>query len=220
MQSSRVRKIGFWNGVVLVVLGLAYLGLVITMILSGSGFPPTEPFQTILNVLILLTAVGMVLFWSTLHQAVPAEKKVFSQASLTLIVIFTTLTSINRYVGLTVVKQSLSSGDTTGLHWFLPYSWPSIMLAIEFLGWGFFFGLACLCLAPVFTSGKLERSIFWVLIVTGILSLIAPLGQLTGRNALTFDPFTFVGTIGWGAGLTTAVALIAVWFKRAGISTK
>ncbi len=220
MQSSRVRKIGFWNGVVLVVLGLAYLGLVITMILSGSGFPPTEPFQTILNVLILLTAVGMVLFWSTLHQAVPAEKKVFSQASLTLIVIFATLTSINRYVGLTVVKQSLSSGDTTGLHWFLPYGWPSIMLAIEYLGWGFFFGLACLCLAPVFTSGKLERSIFWVLIVTGILSLIAPLGQLTGRNALTFDPFTFAGTIGWGAGLTTAVALIAVWFKRAGIFTK
>jgi hypothetical protein len=219
MVSSQIRRVGFWSGIVLVMLGLAYLGLVITMMLSKSGFPPSESFQTIFNVLILLTAVWMVFFWTILHQAAPAERKVFSEASLLLIVIFATLTSINRYVGLTVVRQSLASGDTNGLHWFMPYAWPSIMLALEFLAWGFFFGLACLCLAPVFTSGKFEHLIFWVLIVTGILSLLAALGQVIGSSTLSFNPFTLAGTIGWGPGLTLAVALITVWFRKADISS-
>jgi hypothetical protein len=219
MTSLQVRQTGFWSGMVLVILGLVYLGLVVSMIISGSGFPPPESFQTIFNALILLTAVWMVFFWSTLHQAVSPEKKLFSRVSLLLIVIFAALTSINRYVGLTVVRQSLLSGDTNGLHWFMPYAWPSVMLALEYLAWGFFFGLACLCLVPVFTAGKLERTIRWVLIVTGILSLLALIGQVIGSSALTFDPFTLAGTIGWGPGLTTAVALIAVWFRKAGIQS-
>jgi len=55
-------------------------------------------------------------------------------------VIFAAQTSINRYVALTVVRQSLAAGNTDGLQWFLPYTWPSIMLAIEYLAWGFFLG--------------------------------------------------------------------------------
>lgn len=220
MPTSHMSRIGFWSGSVLVAMGLAYFGLMITMMLLGSGFPPTEPFQTIFNVLIILTAAWMVFFWVVIHQTVPAQRKLFSQASLMLIVICATLTSINRYVALTVVRQSLASGDTNGLHWFMPYSWPSVMLAIEFLAWGFFFGLACLCLAPAFTVGKLERTIFWVLIVTGILSLLAALGQVIGSSTLTFNPFTLAGTIGWGPGLTMAVALIVVWFRKTGISSK
>ncbi|MGE5250028.1 MAG: hypothetical protein ACM3QS_07405 [Bacteroidota bacterium] len=220
MPSSHIRQIGFGSGVVLVGLGLAYLGLFAAMMLSGSGFPPTEPLQTIFNILILLTAVWMVFFWSVLHQAVSAERKLFTRASLMLIVIFAALTSINRYVALTVVRQSLSSGNTNGLDWFMPYGWPSVMLALEILGWGFFFGLACLCLAPVFTTGPLERAISRVLIATGILSLLAPLGQVIGSNALAFNPFTLAATAGWGPGLTAAVALITVWFRKAGISTE
>jgi hypothetical protein len=215
MTSTQFSRIGFWSGIVLVALGLAYLGLIATMMLSGSGYPPIEPFQTIFNALVLFTAVWMVLFWTILHQAAPKEKKLFSQASLVLIVIFATLTSINRYVGLTVVRQSISSGNTNGLQWFLPYSWPSVMLALEFLAWGFFFGLACLCLAPVFYNGKNGSIITWLLIINGILSLIATLGQVIGSSALSFNPYTFAGMIAWGPGLTTIAALIAIWFRKA-----
>jgi hypothetical protein len=214
MKSIQIQKIGFWSAIVLVILGVVYLGLIATIMISGSGFPPVEPFQMMFNLLIIFTAAWMVFFWSILHQVAPIERKLFSQASLALIVIFATLTSINRYVGLTVVKQSIASGNLNGLQWFLPYSWPSVMLALEFLAWGFFFGLACLCLAPVFVNGKLERAIFWALITTGILSMFAVLGQVLGFNALTFTAFTFAGTIGWGPGLTSVAILLAVWFQR------
>lgn len=121
MKSISIKQIGFWAGIVFVVLGLAYLGLLVIVIATGSGFPPAEPYQTIINFLILFTAAWMVIFWVILHQAAPIERKFFSQASLAFIVIFAALTSINRYVGLTVVKQSITSGNTEGLQWFLPY---------------------------------------------------------------------------------------------------
>jgi hypothetical protein len=69
-------------------------------------------------------------------------------------------------------------------------------------------------LAPVFTTGKLERAIFWTLIGTGILSLLAALGQVTGSNTLNFSPFIFAGMLAWGPGLTTAAVLIAIWFRK------
>ncbi len=220
MLQSQVRRFGFWSGIVLVGLGIIYVGVIFTMLISGSGFPPPEPFQTMFNVLILVTATWMVIFWTILNHAVPDEKKLFSQASLALIVIFAALTSINRYVALTVVKQSLSMGNTSGLQWFMPYHWPSVMLAVEFLAWGFFFGLACLCLAPVFRAGRLESAIFWTLIATGVLSLLAAFGQVVGASSLSFSPFTLAGTLAWGPGLTVAMALIAIWFNNTGITAK
>ncbi len=198
----------------MVILGLAYLGLLVSMVASGSGYPPVEPFQTSVNILVLITAAWMVFFWSILNHITPGDRKLFSQASLAMIVIFAALTSINRYVALTVVKQSLAAGNTNGLQWFLPYGWPSVMLALEILAWGFFFGLACLLLAPVFSKGRLERSISWILIVTGILSLLAVAGQMSGVGGVAFNPFTLAGVVAWGPGLTTAAVLMAIWFHK------
>ncbi len=214
MLPPHVRRIGFLSGIVLVALGILYIGLIGMMILSGSGFPPAEPFQTMFNVLIILTAAWMVVFWTIVNYSAPNERKLFSQASLAFIVIFAALTCINRYVALTVVKQSLSTGNTNGLQWFMPYQWPSVMMAVEFLAWGFFFGLACLCLAPVFRGGKWGSLIFWLLIFTGILSLFSLVGQVVGSNPQSFDPFTMMGTLAWGPGLTVAVALISIKFKN------
>jgi hypothetical protein len=98
-----------------------------------------------------------------------------------------------------VVKQSLSTGDINGLQWFMPDQWPSSIAAIEFLAWGFFLGLACLCLAPVFIASRLGYPIFWNLIVTGTLSLVAICGQVAGINAQSFCPFTVAGMLAWRA---------------------
>jgi hypothetical protein len=52
---------------VLVLLGLIYLGLILAMQISGSGFPPSEPFQTMFNIVVLVTAAWMVFFWVVLN---------------------------------------------------------------------------------------------------------------------------------------------------------
>lgn len=214
MHSMKVGQIGFWMGLLLVLLGLAYVALLVATMVSGSGFPPVEPFLTVFHLLILITATGMVVFWSLVHEAVPPGRKHFSRASLALIIIFAALTSINRYVGLTVVKQSLASGNTGGLQWFLPYGWPSVMLALEMLAWGFFFGLACLCLAPAFSGSGLQRAIASLLSVVGILSLLSAFGPVAGTSSLSFNPFTLAGVVAWGPGLTITIALMVIWFRR------
>lgn len=208
MMPPLVRRAGLWSGTAYAILQVVYTGLLLAAFITG--FPPVEPYQTMIHVLTLCGAALLVLLWSVLHSAAPNEKKLFSRASLAMIVIMATLTSINRYVALTVVRQSLASGNSSGLQWFLPYTWPSVSLAIEVLAWGYFFGLACLLLAPVFGQSKLERGIFWTLIITGVLSLLAALGQVFYPT-----PLSLAGPLAWGPGLTLAAVLIVIWFRKA-----
>jgi hypothetical protein len=208
MNSSAIRKYGIYLGSLLVFLGLSYIVLLFVMMISGSGFPPVEPYTTAFSILILVTAIVMIFYWILLYFSISEEKKAFGLASLIMIAIFSALTSINRFVALTVVRQSLASGNTNGLQWFLPYQWPSVMLALEILAWGGFFGLACLSLAPVFSSGKLERTIFWTLLGTGILSLCAFFGQMINSTLLSF-----AGLIAWGPGFTLVSYLTTKWFS-------
>ena len=203
-----IRKLGWWFSLAGVILALVYLAALGAALAAGV-MPPIEPFQSIISVVSLVSAPLFVCLWAVLHQAVPEEKKVFTRTSLTLVSIFATLTSINRYVALTVVRQSQSLGITSGLEWFMPYGWPSVMAAVEVLAWGFFLGLAFLTLVPVFGKGKLERSLFWTLVLSGIFCLIGTFGQVV--NSVLFN---LMGILGWGIGLTTVLALLAAWFRR------
>ena len=206
MQS--LYKLGYWVSFVEIVLAVAYLAAVAAMFITGT-IPPAEPYISIVSVVSLASAPLFVFLWAILHNTAPSETRIFTQTSLALIVIFATLTSINRYVALTVVRQSMDMGITDGLNWFMPYGWPSIMAAMEVLAWGFFLGLAFLFLAPTFRKGRLELAIFWTLIISGILALVAVLGQVMNSVVLNM-----VGIIAWGPGLVVLFSLLASWFRN------
>ena len=207
MQIS-LRKLGYWTSLLGVLLTLIYLAALAGMFLSGT-IPPGEPYLSIISMVSLASAPALIFLWVIVHNSVLPIQRVFTQTSLALMVIFATLTSINRYVAMTVVPQSTKLGITDGLNWFMPYGWPSIMAAIEVLAWGFFLGLAFLFLAPVFRTGKTELAIFWTLIVSGIFSLIAVLGQVMNSVVLNM-----LGIIAWGPGLIVLFALLPSWFKN------
>ncbi len=204
-------RFGFWLALLNLVGGLLYFALVTLAALTG-GLPPAEPYQTIISAVTFLSVPGIILLWVTLHRQTPASKQFFSQSSLVMVVIFATLTSINRYNSLTVVPQAQALGHTDGLDWFQPYGWgwPSIMAAMEVLAWGFYFGLACLCLAPAFwKSDRLEKAIASVLLACGGLSLLSVLGQV-----LNNIPLNVLGILAWGPGFIILMILWMAWFKR------
>jgi hypothetical protein len=207
MKIDRTLRFGYWLSLLSLLLGLVYSGLVIAALASGT-FPPAGLIATLLHVGILLTVPVLVLLWATIHLVTPAERQVFSLGSLVLIAIFGTLTSINRYNALTVVPQATAMGASEGLDWFLPYGWPSIMTAMEVLAWGGYFGLACLCLAPVFGGNRLEKAIFWTLIASGGLSFFAVLSQV-----LDNPPLSALAVLAWGPGFILLTVLWARWFK-------
>jgi hypothetical protein len=201
-------RVGYWLSLLGLLLGVAYFGLVIAALVSGD-FPPVGVYQSLISVVTLFSVPGIVLLWVVIHQVTPAEKQVFSLGSLVLMTIFATLTSLNRYNALTTVPQATAMGKTDGLEWFLPYGWPSIMAAMEVLAWGFYYGLACLCLAPVFGKTKLEKGIGWTLVTSGGLSLVAALGQVVNSALLNM-----VGILAWGPGFILLLALWMRWFKK------
>jgi len=201
-------KLGYWTSIIGIVLTAIYLAAVASMFISGT-IPPAEPYISIVSIVSLASVPLFIFLWVILHNVSSPEKKIFAQTSLALIVIFGTLTSINRYVAMTVVRQSIAMGITDGLNWFMPYGWPSIMAAMEVLAWGFFLGLAFLFLTPVFRTGRLELAIFWTLIVSGVLALLATLGQVLNSVALNL-----LEILAWGPGLIALFVLLAFWFKR------
>jgi hypothetical protein len=210
MKTDGTQRLGYWLSLWLLLLTVVYFGLLVAA-LAIAGMPPIEPFNTLIGIVVLLTAPSMILLWAVIHQVAPADKRAFSLASLALMAVFATSTSINRYNALTVVPQATAMGKLDGLDWYMPYGWPSIMLAMEVLSWGYYYGLACLCLAPVFRKGRTERAVFWTLIAIGVLSLATALGQVLDSLALGL-----MGPLAWGPGGILLSALWMRWFRRRG----
>ena len=51
------------------------MALLAIMMVSGSGFPPVEPFTTLFSVLILVTALIMIFYWIILYSSIISRKK-------------------------------------------------------------------------------------------------------------------------------------------------
>jgi hypothetical protein len=202
-------KTGYWAAIVTFITGLLFLVVLVATVVSGTGFPPTGLFLTLISVDTLLAAVAMIFLWSVLHICVPADRKIFSLSSLAMVTILAALTGITRFVQISLVPQSIAAGKTDGLDLFKVYGEFSLMADIEVLAWGVFLGLALLCLAPVFFKQQKERPLFWTLIISGLLCLIGAVGKV-----LSLVPLVFVGILGWGVGFTIATGLIVIWFRR------
>jgi hypothetical protein len=201
-------RLGYWLSSIALILTVVYLCTVLAILLFDK-IPPGEPYQSLVSLITLVSVPVLIWLWVIIYASTEPEKHIFSLGSLALMIIFGTLTSLNRYVSLTVIPQALALGKTEGMSWFQPYGWPSIMAAMEVLAWGFYLGLAFFCLAPAFYEGKTERWIFWTLIISGVFCLAAALGQVLNSPLLNM-----LGIVAWGPGLIILLLLLMRWFRQ------
>lgn len=209
MVRTATNSVGMWASIGYAVFAVGYVAVLVPLLLAGTSFPPPEPYLTVLHLLTLLGPVLAVPLWCAIHLSAPAEKKVFTLASLAFVVMLAVVVMINRFVALTVVRQGAGLDTAGGLDLLQPYGWPSLMLAFEILGWGVFFSLACLFLIPVFLVGRLERAIAAALGITGALSLVSV-------AALGFDSLEVMGVVAplaWGLGPLVATGLLGIRFR-------
>ena len=194
----------FWSSLSLASIGLLYAGILGTVAALGSlTLPPPEPVGTFAAVDTIASAVLLVVLVVAIDTICPPDRRAFSRLSVAFTTMFAVAVTINRFVQLTIVRQSVAAGDTTDLRRFLPYDPRSAMFAIEILGWGFFFGLAALCLVPVLRGPGLRAWIARLMGLYGVLGLVCALG-------LVFDsPVVAVGFLAWGGVLPLAAGLIA-----------
>ena len=210
-SSAWVHQLGFWSAGLATLIGILYFVVILGLLVTGYFvFPPSEAVQLFGGITTLITAPILVVMVACVHHIAPPEKKIFSQVGLLFTVLFAGMVTINRFVQLGMVRNSVLTGETSGLERFLPYDSHSAMFALEMLGWAFFLGLAALFLAPVFSHGKIGQWIRWLFVSYGILGLISALGYLFN------SPVSAIGFVAWGFVLYWITGLLALLFKRAG----
>jgi len=208
-------SLGFWSAALVTAGGVIYFLVIVGALLTGQlTFPPSEPIQLFGGIASLLFCPVLVVLMACLHTITPADRKVFSQCSLAFTLLFALAVSINRFTQLGVVRQSVASGTTAGINWFLPYGDRSVMLGLEMMGWGWFLGLAMLAAAPLFAQGPLQHWLRGLSILYGVLALTSAVAYLLD------SPLSAIGFVAWGLILFIVTALLGVHFRRARLSSR
>ena len=209
--TASARGLGIVAALCTVFLMVAYaITLAIGLLtLPSPQEPIADPYFSIMEILIILTAPVMVALMAAVHAWSAPEYKIFSLMALLFMALMTGLTCGLHFVILTLGRQS----EFTAQPWlplFLEFRWPSVVYALDILAWDVFFPLAVLCAAPVFRGGRLASSIRMLLVTSGILALGGLLGVVASDMQLRN-----IGIVGYVGVFTVAAMLLAVLFHRA-----
>ena len=207
MKKKIASRLGFWASVYIAVLGGMYL-LILVYSISTEGFSlDLTPFvQLVAGIGTFLLVPGFVIQFTAIRFVNEGDNKVLGSLGVSFIILFAATVSINRFVQLTVIQQSLPDMPTD-LTRFLPYSTGSVMFALEILGWGFFSSLAAVFVAPFFSSSPLNKTIRWLFILYAIFSFMSVIGFATNILIPT-------GPIAWGPILLALSILLSVYFRN------
>jgi hypothetical protein len=133
------------------------------------------------------------------------DNRILGSLGVSFIILFAATVSVNRFVQLTVIQQSLPDVPTD-LARFMPYSPGSVMFALEILGWGFFSSLAAVFVAPLFSSSPRNKIIRWLFILYAIFSFMSVISFVINIPIPA-------GPIAWGPILLALTILLAVYFR-------
>lgn len=209
MSQLHANRLGLWSSTFVAILGTIYLLLLIGYFtIEGFAFPPTPFVQTMGGLDTILVAPAILVLFVSIGSLAAPEKEVYARIAVSFTVLFVAMVSINRFVQLTVVRLSPPGASSADLARFLPYSTGSAMFALEILGWGFFLSLGMLFLVPLFTGGRLQTMIRWLLILFAAFSLLSVAGFASNT------PLTAAGFIAWGPILTGLAILFVVFFRK------
>jgi len=208
--TSQHRAIGRASAWAVFFLDLLYAVTTVLGFLSlkSPQDPIGDPFFSIMEILTILIAPLMVVCLVAVHAYAWPDVKVYSFAALCFMIILAGITSSVHFVMLTVSRQI----EATGLKWipfFLSFKWPSVVYTLDILAWDWFFALSMLFAALVFKSGRLERTVRMLMIVSGVLSLAGllgvPLADMQIRN---------IGIIGYAVMAPVVFLLLGLIFGR------
>ena len=199
--SPGARLVGIASSVMVVLLGVAYGGALSVEVLSvkDSQEPLGDPFFSLIEFLIMVLSLLMVLVMAVIHAWALPDQKSNSHVSLLFMSLLAGLTCCVHFAILLISRQIVTPD--------MP--WPTIAYATDVLAWDGFFSLSALFAAPLFRGDRLRNSIRFLLIASGILSIIGMIG-------LPFDhmPLRMIGLFGHAVFFPVAVILLAVLFYR------
>lgn len=189
----------------------ATLGLIA---LESPRDPIGDPYFTIMELLIILLAPLMVIAMVAVHGYAPREVRACSLSALIFMVCMAVITSSLHFVVLTV-SRPLAAASLASASLLFSFEWPSVVYALDILAWDGFFALSMLLAAAVFRDAGLEKAVRYLMIVSGVLSLVGLLGVPLAM--LEVDYWLHVrniGIVGYALVAPIAFLLLGMLFGR------
>ena len=198
------------SSVWVVVLISAYSAVLAVGLLSlgSSREPISEPYFSILEILILAMMPMMVLLMVCVHAWTPVAWKPFSLASVIFMSLLVVVTSSVHFV---ILSMNGASGLVAQPLFALLFSfrWPSIPYALDILGWDVFFALSMLFAAPGFSGDRLANAIRILMTASGLLALAGIVGPVVGDMR-----FRMIGVVGYAVVFPIIALLLGRLFYR------
>lgn len=216
------KKLGFWSALLFTIMGVGYetgMGIFFTKysipkwttIESYAEFMKSIPqlLFTICQITAFLSGLIFLILLCCIHEFAKPDRKILTRIGLCFGIIFVTLASITYFIQFTVIPQNIANASLQGLEQYVELNTKSFSASIVILGWGLFLPIALFFTAPVFSEGKLMKSIKWSFITTGVFCFISLLGYMFQIVALGL-----IATALYGVTLTLASILLCFFFKK------
>jgi len=209
--STTARRLGIFSAVGVIVLGGAYaITLTVGLLsLKSPQQPIGDPMFSILEILIIVMMPVMVALMVAVHAWAPSHVKTLSLTAVVFMSLLAGVTCSVHFVILTLSRQAAFAGQPW-LSLLLSFRWPSVVYALDILGWDFFFALSMFFAAPVFGGTRLTVSIRMLMIASGVLALAGLGGVVAGDMQLRN-----IGIIGYLGVFLVVACLLAALFSQA-----
>lgn len=120
---------------------------------------------------------------------------IYKKAMLAFMSCACALTGVAHIVNITVTRRLIREGLNVPDYFRIGF-WPSVEMAIDYLAWGFFVGLAFLCISFATSSkDKLKFIMKVTMLVSGILCLVGFFGTI-----FINENIWYVAPMGYGVG--------------------
>lgn len=205
------RRLGLLSATATVILMVAYA---VTLVLGFLSLEPREdsigdPMFTILEVLIIVMMPAMILLMGVVHAGASDRVKTLSLTAVVFMGLLGGITCGVHFVVLTLSRQAAFAGQSW-LPLVLEFKWPSLVYALDILGWNVFFPLSMFFAAPVFSGDRLSAWIRRMMRASGTLALAGLSGVAFGDMRLRN-----IGIVGYVGVFLIAAVLLAFLFYRA-----
>jgi hypothetical protein len=181
---------------------LLYLIVVAAFIMKGSPI-----FLSGMEIVTIISAIFILIFLETILDDCPLEKlfwKRFSYISMTCSIC---LTSVAHFVNLTITRPLINEGVDVSIY-FQIGQWPSVEMAIDYLAWGLFLGLAFICAAFTIPKKNSPKMLRGTILLSGCLCLIGFMGPV-----MNIVSMWYIAVMGYTAGIAVMSVEIIIFYK-------
>ncbi len=119
---------------------------------------------------IVFTALYLILF-VCINSLVQNGRKIFSQCGLVFATISACTLILDYFVQISIIHPSVLNGEADGISLLSQFNPHCLFIAMEEMGF-LMMSISFLCAAPVFSVGRLEKTIRWIFIISFIATAI------------------------------------------------